>query len=363
MDLLQIIDDIGPGFAEGAAERDATDTFVADHYPILRERGVITALIPTELGGGGVSHSELCAALRRLAHYCPSTALAQSMHQHLVAANLWKHLHGKGGTATLEKVAAKKLVLISTGARDWLDSNGTMERVEGGYRYTARKAFASGGPAGDVLVTTGPFEDEVLHFPVPMSREGVSIQHDWKAHGMRATGSNTVVLDNVFIPDESVVMRRARGPFHPAYNVVLTVALPLITSAYVGIAEHAVELALDRARPRRDDPVVQSLTGQMLNHLAVAQLAGDSLVALANDLQFAPELERSSAILVRKTLATQSAVKTVEAAISLVGGAGFYRKTGLERLLRDARAGDFHPLPRARQEVFSGKVALGLPPV
>ena len=47
----------------------------------------------------------------------------------------------------------------------------------------------------------------------------------------------------------------------------------------------------------------------------------------------------------------------------LVGGAAFYRKMGLERLLRDARAGEFHPLPRAKQEVFSGKIALGLPPV
>ena len=43
-------------------------------------------MIPTELGGSGAAHSDICAALRVLAGYCSSTALAASMHQHLVAA-------------------------------------------------------------------------------------------------------------------------------------------------------------------------------------------------------------------------------------------------------------------------------------
>ena len=51
-DWIAIVDEIGPSFAEGAAERDANDVFVADHYPVLKERGLISALVPAELGGG-----------------------------------------------------------------------------------------------------------------------------------------------------------------------------------------------------------------------------------------------------------------------------------------------------------------------
>lgn len=53
----------------------------------------------------------------------------------------------------------------------------------------------------------------------------------------------------------------------------------------------------------------------------------------------------------------------VDAAIEAAGGAGYYRSTGLERLLRDVRAADFHPLPRKQQLSFTGRHALGLDPV
>jgi 4-oxalocrotonate tautomerase len=45
------------------------------------------------------------------------------------------------------------------------------------------------------------------------------------------------------------------------------------------------------------------------------------------------------------------------------GGAGFMRKAGIERLLRDAHASQFHPLPEKRQQILTGRVSLGLPPV
>ena len=94
-DWLEIVDELGPGFAVGAAERDADDEFVADHYPIMKERGLINALVPAEFGGGGASYSDMAAMLRRLAYHDGPTALALSMHQHLVAAQVFNHLHGR----------------------------------------------------------------------------------------------------------------------------------------------------------------------------------------------------------------------------------------------------------------------------
>lgn len=41
--------------------------------------------VPAELGGGGASHAQICDLLREVAHHCSSTALAASMHMHLVA--------------------------------------------------------------------------------------------------------------------------------------------------------------------------------------------------------------------------------------------------------------------------------------
>ena len=368
LNLASILNDLGPRFAAGAADRDAAAEFVADHYDALRERKVFSALVPTELGGGGASHSEMCAFVRGLAHYCRSTALAVSMHQHLVAAAVYNYRNGRPGQKLLERVAEKEAVLVSTGANDWLGSNGEVERVEGGYRVSARKPFASGSPKGDVLVTSAPFEDPeegwlVLHFPVPFASDGVSRAGDWDTLGMRATGSETVILDGVFVPDEAVVMKRPRHAYHMAFNVILTVAMPLILSAYVGVAEAAAEIAQGQAAKRIADPVAPFQLGELTNTLTTAQLALDAMIGITNDWQFEATPDTANAILVRKTIAANAVIATVEKALETAGGSGFYANLGLERLLRDAHGVQFHPLTEKRQQQFTGRLALGLEPI
>ena len=90
------------------------------------------------------AYDQSCGFLREHAHYCGSTALALSMHTHLVAAAVWRFRHGQPAEALLRKIAAGELVLISTGAGDWVSSVGRAEPVPGGYRVDAVKRFASG---------------------------------------------------------------------------------------------------------------------------------------------------------------------------------------------------------------------------
>lgn len=368
IDLQALVTDLGPRFAASADERDATDEFVTGNYELLKERKVFSAMVPTELGGGGATHSEMCAFIRALAPYCASTALSLSMHQHLVAAAIANDRNGRPGRKLLNRVVADEAVLVSTGGNDWLESTGTVERTDGGYLVSAKKPFASGSPAGSVLVTSAPYNDpvdgwQVLHFPVPFSADGVSLADDWHALGMRATGSHTVVLDRVFIPDEAVALRRPRGAYHMSLNVVLAVALPLIMSAYLGLAEAAADVARSAAAKRKSDPGTPYLLGEMTNMLATAQIAVDDMIRIANDLDFASTVETANLMIVRKTIAAGAVIATVEKALETAGGGGFYRKAGLERLLRDAHAGQFHPLQEKRQLLFTGRLALGLDPV
>ena len=363
---LNTVDEIGARFAVGADERDANDTFVADHYPIMKEAGLVSALVPEEFGGGGATYTDVAAMLRRLSYHDSSTALALSMHQHLVAAQVFNHKNGRPAPL-LPRVGADKIVLVSTGARDWLESNGTVEKVEGGFRVTARKSFASGCPAGAVVVTSAPYDHpdegpQVLHFGVPFSAEGVSLHDDWKTHGMRATGSQTVVMDSVFVPEASISLTRPRAGFAPIFNVVAGVAMPFITGVYVGVAEKAVEIGRNLAAKRANDPAVQFAAGEAVSALKVAQTLHDQLVRMTNDLDFTPSVENSSQVFMLKAHAVEQAKKAVESAMDASGGAGFYRVNGLERLLRDVRASHYHPLPIKQQLLFSGKVALGVDP-
>lgn len=256
IDLNHILATLGPGFAGRIAELDATDGFVAENYDELKAHKVFSALAPRELDGGGATHSEMCGFGRGLAHHCSSTALALSMHQHLVAAAVVNYRAGRPGRKLLEKVAGSEAAPISTGANDWLESNGNAGKVEGGYRVTAVKPFTSGSPKGAAFVTSVAYDDpaegsQALHFAAPANAGGVVFLDDWQTMGMRPTGSRTVRFDRVFAPEEAVALKRPRGEYHPAWNIVLTVAMPLIVAAYVGAAEAARAIARSRARPRR----------------------------------------------------------------------------------------------------------------
>jgi len=368
MILQDTADTLGADFASRSAGFECRDAFVHENYAALKARKVFSAQVPEELGGGGVSHGEMCAFLRRLAHDCPSTALAVSMHQHLVAAARKNDQDGKAGKALLEKVAGGELVLVSTGANDWLESNGEARKTDGGYVINAVKPFASGSPCGDIAITScacdcpddGP---SVLHFPVSLKTEGVELLGDWEAMGMRATGSQTLRFNEVFVPEEAVGLKRPRGPFHGAFSVIVTVAMPLIMSVYTGVAESAAAIALEKARARSGDPVTVLQVGEMENLLVTAQIALESMIALCDDLAFTPSEALASQVLARKTICANAVIAVTEKALEICGGAGFMRKAGIERLLRDAHASQFHPLPEKRQQMFTGRVSLGLPPV
>src|SRR4029077_4110562 len=122
-------------FAERAPQHDATDTFVAENFAELKERGVLAAAVPIELDGGGAPYPQLCDMLRVLARYCGSTALTLSMHTHTVATLVWRWRRDpRPVEALLRRIANDRLLLVGSGASDWLTASGTAERAAGGWR-------------------------------------------------------------------------------------------------------------------------------------------------------------------------------------------------------------------------------------
>ncbi len=361
---VAVVRQLGPAFASRAAAHDAEDSFVADNYAELRTRRVFSAGVPRELGGGGASHAELADALRVLATYCSSTALALSMHMHQVLIPTWRWRHERAPVdAFLRRGAAEELVLVSSGGSDWVAGSGTAEKVDGGYRITGRKVFGSGAPAGDLLMTMAIYDDPkngptVLHFAVPLSAPGVKVQDTWRTLGMRATGSHDTVLDRVFVPDAAISVRRPAGRWSLPMHVTAAIALPLIYAVYVGVAEAARALALEAATRRRDDPTTQRLVGEMENELTAARLA---LRHMLDTAALGPMgAETTGQVLIGRTLVTNAAIKTVDRAMEVAGGAGFYRGLGLERLFRDVQGARYHPVREPAQVLYVGRLALGL---
>lgn len=369
VDWIAKANELSADFATRAADHDANDTFVGENYRKLRDAKLFSAPVPADLGGGGASFADHCAIIRSIARGCGSTALAYSMHSHLLQALAWRHRHGATPPAEplLRRIAKDELVLVSSGGSDWLEGSGTLTKSNGSYTFAGRKIFSSGSPAGDLLLTTGVYNDPdkgptVLHFGVDLHGPGVKILDNWRTMGMRGTGSNDIVIEGVTVQDAAVSVRRPQGKWHQFFNVVVPIIFPLIASAYVGVAETARGLALAQAAKRRDDPILQSLVGEMDTELLVAQAALDDMVALAST-EYTPDVANADLTFKRKTIVARAVVRVGHLAMEVAGGGSFFRGLGLERCIRDIQGVRFHPLHERRQYQFSGRVALGLDPV
>ena len=358
--------ELGPLFAERAATATDEDRFVADNFASLKEAGLVEAGVPAELGGGGASVDELAETLRILARHCGSTALAFSMHTHQVAIPAWRWRVQKVAAVEplLKRIAAERIILLSSGGSDWLGGSGKAEKVDGGYRITARKVFSSGSPAGDLMMTGAILESEgeppqVLHFGIPMNSPAVKVQDNWRTLGMRSTGSNDVVIDGHVVPEAAVSVKRKAGEWHPLFHIIATIAFPLVYSVYLGVAESARDIAIGLAKKKKPDQHLIQLAGRMDTELAAARLARESMLAAVR--LDAPSAETINQVMMGRQLVERHAIAAVELGMQLAGGAGFFRATGLERRFRDIQAARYHPLQSSAQAEYAGAMALGLP--
>jgi len=354
---------LGQQFAPVEQAADVSDDFVAENFAVLRQSGLSAMSVPTEFGGGGASYTEVCNVLRILGFHCSSTALAFSMHTHQVMVPTWKWQHKNAPVeGLLRRIAHEQIILLSSGGGDWLDGSGTATRTEGGFMINARKRFASGAPAGDLLMTSAVYDDPengltVLHFALPMQTSGVSIEPTWQAMGMRGTGSHDIVLSNVFVADQSIALRRPAGKWHPAFHLITMIAIPLVYSVYVGVAEAARDLAIQQVSKNCDNEHVCYQVGGLENEMTAARIALQHMIATTISSQ--PGFDTTNQIMTGRALVAKSVLNVVDIAMEVVGGRSFHRPFGLEKLFRDAQGVRFHPLREEAQRKLSGQLAMG----
>jgi alkylation response protein AidB-like acyl-CoA dehydrogenase len=361
---LDIARRLGPIFAARAAKSDETDTFVAENYADLKSSGLIEIGAPADLGGGGADVRTLCAMLTELAHHCGATALAFAMHSHQVAIPAWRWTHQKAAPVEplLRRIAAERIILLSSGGSDWVAGSGTATRVDGGYRIDARKIFTSAAPVGDLLMTSAVLGDgtdaKVLHFGVPMKSPQVRVLSNWKTLGMRGTGSHDVVIDGHVVPEAAVALQRTQGEWHPLFHIISMVAFPLIYAAYLGVAESARNIAIDMATKRRPSHHVTELVGRMEVELRAAQFAHAAMIACVEAGKPGPET--TNEIMIGRSLVARHAIAAVDLAMETAGGGAFYRDNALERRFRDIQGARYHPMQTGPQHEYAGRMALGL---
>lgn len=358
--LAQTAQRLAVEFDGRAAQHDAEDSFVSENYAVLAREGLLAAAVPQELGGGGAEPRELSGMLRLLGHGCGSTALSVAMHTHLVATPAWRWRHQPAARAAVEPVlkrVAGGAVLVTSGGSDWIGSSGRAERVEGGYRITAHKAFASGSPVGTLFMSSAICGDKILHFAVPLDAPEVQRLDTWRTLGMRGTGSGDIRIDSLFLADDKIALIRPAAEWHPLWHIIATTAMPMIYGVYLGIAEAMRDMVVEMMVRRDSGGRSRRLIGEIDTALWSARVGHDAAIAVIE--RNAPSAKSINDVMFARSAIETSVLRVADLVMEAAGGPGFFRRTGLERRFRDIQGAHYHPMRRDVQQTYAGAMALG----
>lgn len=259
-------DELLATFRERAAEYDRDNAFFAEDLADLQAAGYLGAMVPTALGGGGRSLRETARDQARLAAHAPATALAVNMHH--VWVGVGRYLHERGDSSLdwlLEEAASGEVFgfgysepgndLVLLGSRTEARPDGA-----GGYSFHGRKIFTSNSPAWTRLGVLGldkgsnglrRSEPRLVHAFVTREGGGFQILDDWDTIGMRASQSRTTMLNGAHAPADRVLRLLPPGPSLDPYVLgIFTSFEVLLSSVYAGIADRALELAVEAAERR-----------------------------------------------------------------------------------------------------------------
>lgn len=362
-----------------AATHDRDNSFPSDDLEDLRRAGYLAAFVPKEFGGAGLSAQQICDSQRNLAKAAPGTALGINMHQIIVG--MGRHLAANGnakGEQVLRDAVAGELFGfgISEPGND-LVLFGSISKAEpdgqGGYSFHGTKVFTSLAPAWTRLLTFGndSSQDDGPHSVFAIlhrSDGGFNMQPDWDTMGMRATQSNTTVLDGAHAPESQVLARILPGPNpDPVVFGIFAHFSAFIAATYQGLGERAVAVAAEQVTTRRsvknndvyaNDPDIRWRLADAAIRLdgsagQLRALVGDMDAGVDHGGLWLPQLSAA------KNACVEATMHAIDQAMRSVGGRSFYNSNELSRLYRDAVAGLFQPTDQESLHSAWANVVLG----
>jgi alkylation response protein AidB-like acyl-CoA dehydrogenase len=355
--------ELAADFATRSVQHDQDASHPTENYDRLRQEGFLELTIPKALGGAGHGFLTHTIAYEALGQGCPATALAFNMHASVVmpllespevAVEVKQHIAGLvvnqrrliGGNFsepnTTSLIGARPL---SVRAR----------RVDGGYSVTGRKMFASMLEAADhVLVMTYPETatnpNAGLLLLIPHGAEGRSVIANWDTLGMRATRSDSLVLDDCRVPD-SAVMFHSDDMSSFRYNN-LNWFWGSYTAVYLGLAVAAYDEVRRMVTARQPQGYSQPLAyhPDVRRHIAKmsAELEAARLItyhsAWLSDTQ-GPTAETTTALYRAKYVVGEAVTSITRTALTLGGAHGIFKGSRLEQLFRDGALAEIQPPP------------------
>lgn len=372
---LDLAASITPRLAELADPIDRGQTSPRAAYDLIRESGLLAAMVPTDRGGLGLDFADYTRLLAELASANGAIALGFNMHNVAIGSLFEADADalGPAGVAfrdrVIEQVVDGYAMFASaasepaTGAR--LRGISTVYRRSGDtYVLDGHKSFVSlSGVADHYVVTARPDDDdsgvEVSHFVVNASDPGVSFSTEWAGTALAGTSTSQMFLadtvirqDRLFLGVEGMSLFKAvRDPHWMSAGYL---------GAYLGLAEAIVDFAAQRLgadERRRDRSADIARLGAMTVSLQATRAL--TMSAARGVVDRRSDQRTNAAVYAAKHHLGETAQALAAQAVALVGSAAMAADAPMQRLLREVQFCSIMPAKPADCLDYVGRAALG----
>jgi acyl-CoA dehydrogenase len=371
--VAQIADDIA---APNADEVDREARFPAETIDALREEQALSALVPTELGGGGVSFEAIATACFELGRRCGASAMVYAMHQ-IQVATIVRHPEGaewfEGYLRELadeQRLVASVTSEVGTGGDMGRSVAAVTPQGDGRSSFEKQAPTVSYGAYADDFLTTvrrSPDADDGDQVAVLTSKAQVELEPlgTWDPFGMRGTCSPGFVARATFSSEQVAIV-----PFSTISSQSMVPISHLLWShVWLGVATEAFDRAraFVRASVRKAGgesiPPAALRLSRLMTDLSL--LRGEVESALREFLvaDSTPNRERLSTMAAAlrfnnlKIAASEQAPRVCQGAMNVCGIVGFKNDTpfSIGRQLRDTMSG---PLMIANERIHHTNASL-----
>ena len=366
---------LAPALEARASEAEELRRLPESSFCELEQSGFLSLLTPTSVGGSGAGLATVAQATRELAHGCPATAWTASFF----AIHSWILAHFPAA-ACEEAFAGGSHCPVPAA----LAPTGGLEKVDGGYKLSGRWSYATGVMHSDWAIVTGILDRDGRIEPrfCLLPQSDVTVVDVWHMAGMQATGSNDIVVDDVFVPEHRTIATfdLATGIPTSSFGGASMMSLPLqpvlvLTAAApaLGAAERAYGLFLKRMRDRvlayslgdkqADQPASQVRLATAKATILGARSAWEATIAKVEshhgtDLPL--DIRAESRLIAAHTVAESR--RAIDIICSGAGASAYQQSSPLQRLQRDVETLKGHVVfDWDRTAELYGRVELGLP--
>ncbi len=373
-----------------AIESERKLLFPRKNFEAMAELGLLGLLVPEQMNGLGENHVGAAMAVETISRYgCPSTAMCYTMHLGAVAAAMLRHHDNEPIKAVMTRLDKDCLVGTlsysdpETGGHFWYPISSRAERVEGGWKVMKKASWTTSGGFADwyIVQTTSPdFDGDYSNLSCFLIKDD-EVDADpasWDGLGLRGNQSGPIKVDDKVIPEGRLVGAIGDGA-RSNDEVVDPFFLLLSSACWNGISMALIDIAKQHTTARKhadlgisvaDYPTIQDYVGEAIIDTncsrsfdfqlarALDDATGNCDWSIHADARCLPRSEYLHWMWQVKFAAAKTVAQVSDKMLHACGGTGYKPALGIERYLRDGKAGWVMGPSNEVLRQFVGKSAL-----